>query len=114
MLSRKSTTLFVTLMVTIVLTGCAEGSNPLVNQPDPTGHISGFLDGLFHGWLIVLAFIGSALGGDYQIYDVHNNGVWYNLGFLMGIGAFSSTTKKVVTRTVDNRGYVIREETREE
>jgi len=37
----------------------------------------------------IFAFIGNIFGGHFGIYQVHNNGGWYDFGFLLGVGAFA-------------------------
>jgi uncharacterized membrane protein len=51
-----------------------------------------FLSGLWHGLLITLFFIISLFNDRVGIYEANNNGGWYNLGFLIGIGAFAGNT----------------------
>jgi len=51
----------------------------------------GFLSGLGHGILAVFAFIANLFGGEYDIYAANNTGVFYDLGFLLGIGALTSS-----------------------
>ena len=79
--------LFVSL--TLVLTACGT-ANPLKNTPlEETSKIYGFWNGMWDGWTVAFAFIGNLFGGNYGVYQVHNNGNWYDLGFLIGIGAFA-------------------------
>ena len=56
------------------------GSNPLMNQPDAQGHIAGIGLGLWHGVVSPVFF-----NKNVQIYEVHNNGSQYNLGFVLGL-----------------------------
>ena len=49
---------------------------------------SGFWMGLWHGIIAPFAFIGSLISDAIQIYDVNNNGGWYDFGFLLGAGTF--------------------------
>lgn len=53
-----------------------------------TEHIN-FLWGLLHGLLVVPNFVYSLFNDRVTIYQAGNDGVWYNLGFLLGIGAFA-------------------------
>lgn len=48
--------------------------------------VYGFWNGLWHGMIIGFTFIGSLFDHDIAIYAVHNNGGWYNFGFILGIG----------------------------
>jgi hypothetical protein len=66
----------------LALTACAPGGNPEANTgPDPAG----FLLGLWHGLIIVITFIISLFNSDVGIYEVQNNGGWYNFGYVLGI-----------------------------
>lgn len=94
------------ILIAIVLvfaTGCAPGSsvevntpestvqlttpglNPLANEPADNGRVAGVLDGLWHGLIAPVTAIGSFFNPDMQMYEVHNNGREYNLGFLIGV-----------------------------
>jgi len=73
------------LMVMVVaLTGCTAGPNPVVNAPDEEGHIAGFWSGLWHGIIAPITFIVSLFNHNVGVYEIHNNGGWYNFGFLLG------------------------------
>jgi hypothetical protein len=64
--------------------GCAAGPNVFRNTPGPDGHVAGFWLGLWHGFILPFAFVVSLLSDKVTIYEVHNSGTLYNLGFLMG------------------------------
>jgi hypothetical protein len=63
----------------------APGQNPQLNQTDDAGRISGFVQGLWHGIIAPVSVVGSFFNPAMQMYEVHNNGRDYNLGFLVGI-----------------------------
>lgn len=63
----------------------APGPNSLVNTPDARGRIAGALMGLWHGLISPVTLILSLFNSNVQIYEVHNNGREYNLGYLLGI-----------------------------
>ena len=71
----------------MVLTGCAAGPNPAVDTANEEGSIAGFWLGLWHGMIAVITWIISLFSSNVHFYEVHNNGGWYNFGFLLGIGA---------------------------
>jgi hypothetical protein len=48
------------------------------------GRIAGFWLGLWHGFICPVTFIISLFSDKVHLYEVHNNGGWYNFGFLMG------------------------------
>ena len=78
--------LFAVLMCAIILSGCAAGRNPLKGETmDSADGPAGFWRGLWHGIIAVIAFIVSWFKSSVSVYEVHNNGFWYNLGFLIGI-----------------------------
>jgi hypothetical protein len=70
--------------VLVALTGCAARPNELANQPVAGGTIAGFWQGVWQGLISPFAFIISLFNPAVGVYDVHNNGGWYNLGFLLG------------------------------
>jgi hypothetical protein len=73
--------------VLLIIAGCA-GPNKLVGTPvDPAHGVCDFFCGFWHGIIIFFSFIGSLLDSTINIYEVHNNGGWYNFGFMLGIGA---------------------------
>lgn len=47
--------------------------------------ISGFWFGLWNGLTVTFAWIGSLFSDDIAIYDVNNNGGWYDFGFWLGV-----------------------------
>lgn len=76
------------LALMALLAGCAT-ANPMLNVPAPDTHtVYGFLNGLWDGLTALFAFVGDLFGAHQAIYQVHNDGNLYDLGFLLGIGAF--------------------------
>jgi hypothetical protein len=71
----------------LVLASCAPGVNELANIPGQTGVVAGFWRGLWNGIIAPVTFIISLFNKGVQMYDVHNNGGWYNLGFFLGVTA---------------------------
>lgn len=63
----------------------APSPNPLVNTPDAQGNVEGVLMGLWHGVISPVTLIVSFFNNNVTIYDVHNNGNQYNLGFMLGV-----------------------------
>lgn len=72
----------------ILFTSCADVSDVDKCLPDDP---YGFWAGVWHGWIAPIAFIGSLFNDDIAVYAINNNGGWYTFGFLLGIGAFSSS-----------------------
>jgi len=64
----------------------APGSNPLLNTPDYHGTPAGFWRGLWHGIISPVTLVASFVTKqNVQMYEVHNDGPLYNLGFFLGI-----------------------------
>ena len=53
--------------------------------PGADGRRGGFLEGLWNGVIAPVTFIISLFTRNVQMYEVHNNGGWYNFGFLLGM-----------------------------
>lgn len=47
-------------------------------------HSAGFWLGLWHGISAPITFLISLVSPTIGVYEVHNNGHWYNFGFLVG------------------------------
>ena len=63
----------------------APGPNPLVNTADSRGRVAGTSLGLWHGIISPVTLVLSFINEGAQIYEVHNDGREYNLGFLLGV-----------------------------
>jgi len=86
----KRTILLVLLFVAlaVILTGCVPGDARYTAE-----NPAGFFWGFWHGLIVIISFvIGLFTGGEYTIYEAFNNGWRYNLGFLLGIGAFGGSS----------------------
>ena len=91
------------VILLVAITGCAPGSsvevttpetnvqlttpgtNPSVNEPAANGVVAGVVKGLWHGIIAPVTLIMSFFNDAVQMYEVHNNGREYNLGFLLGV-----------------------------
>ncbi len=78
------------LLLFFVLSSCAAGPNMLEKTPDENGKVAGFWKGLWHGLISPITFIISVFTKTVRFYEVHNNGSWYNFGFVLGAGLFLS------------------------
>jgi len=67
----------------ILISGCAPGPNPLAHTAG-AGPPAGFLLGLWHGAIIWITFFVSLFDPSVCVYEVHNAGWSYNLGFVIG------------------------------
>jgi hypothetical protein len=63
----------------------APGPNPMMNRPGVRGAVAGILLGLWHGIISPITLILSFLNPAVQMYEVHNDGAPYNLGFFLGL-----------------------------
>ncbi len=68
------------ICVILLFAGCGS-TNPL----EGSGQNFGFLSGIWDGFTILFAFVGKIFGMNINIYEVQNNGNWYNFGFIIGL-----------------------------
>jgi hypothetical protein len=61
------------------------GNNSRFKQPEAKP--AGFWAGVWHGNIAAITFVVSLFNKDVSIYETHNNGAWYNLGFLLGVSS---------------------------
>jgi hypothetical protein len=77
------TVLVLVLLLLNILAGCAPGPN------QSTDHgVAGFWLGLWQGFISPVVFVVSLFKSNLSIYEVHNNGAWYNFGYLFGLACF--------------------------
>jgi len=72
--------------IALFLIGCAAGFNPSLGIPDIDNNVAGFWMGLWHGIIIPITWIVSLFTDNVSIYEAHNSGGWYDLGFILGLG----------------------------
>ncbi|HEX6268708.1 MAG TPA: hypothetical protein VFZ43_00605 [Anaerolineales bacterium] len=100
---KKMFTLGLLVMLAAVMTGCGPGSsvqvttpdstmqlsapgpNPLINQPDVSGRVARAGAGLWHGVIAPATLLISFFNSNVRMYQVHNAGSEYDLGFLVGL-----------------------------
>jgi hypothetical protein len=75
------------LLLGLLLAACTAGPNALTDTPDVDGHVAGFWRGLWHGFFSPFTFVVSLFSDTVEVFEVHNNGGWYMLGFLIGASA---------------------------
>ncbi|MFY9814657.1 MAG: hypothetical protein WCF70_05880 [Dehalococcoidales bacterium] len=73
------------IVLMLLVAGCAPGPNPALNTLDAAGKTAGFWWGLWHGIISPVTFIISLFNKHVNIYDVYNDGNWYNFGFILGV-----------------------------
>ncbi|PMD83728.1 hypothetical protein BWI97_27085 [Siphonobacter sp. BAB-5405] len=80
-----------TILLMGLLSSCASIQNiSSCVKDEPVG----FIEGLIHGFFILPAFIISLFNDTVAIYAVNNNGHLYDLGFAIGVGSFSASTRQ--------------------
>lgn len=70
----------------LALAACAAGPNPEMGSAAGAGDPAGFFPGLWHGFISPITFLISLFTNDVNIYEVHNDGNWYDFGFVLGAG----------------------------
>lgn len=75
--------IFIFVMIIAAILIVATGWNMPVKQATET---AGFLAGIWHGFILPLTFIRSWFDPAVTLYQSLNNGFWYNLGFVLGLG----------------------------
>lgn len=66
----------------------APGPNPQEGTPNELGTIAGILMGIWHGFIALITLAISFFNPQVQMYEVHNDGTMYNLGFMLGLVLF--------------------------
>lgn len=74
----------VLLVFVVLMAGCAPGPNPLLGAAAAGHSPAGFWLGLWHGIILWVSFFISLFTHEVSVYEVHNTGWPYNLGFLLG------------------------------
>lgn len=82
---KKFLVLSLLLMVILSLTACAAGPNVLADSETDDAEIAGFWLGLWHGFISPVTFVISLFNDTVNVYEVFNNGGWYNFGFMFGM-----------------------------
>ena len=88
MSKRQAARAAVMVAAVLVLAACAAGANTVAqaNQPDAAG----FWLGLWQGLISPITFLISLFNNHVNIYEVNNNGNWYNFGFMLGVAVIFS------------------------
>jgi hypothetical protein len=89
------------IVAILALAGCVPGDG--ANTP---ANPAGFFWGIWHGWLAPISLLIGLVNGDIRVYEVHNIGWWYDLGFYVaiigGFGGFSLFRKGKKGRRSDD------------
>ena len=82
--------LILLLFVVMLIAACTAGVNPEIDSAAPDGDVAGFFMGLWHGFIAPITFFISLFTDNVNLYEVHNNGNWYDFGFVLGAGLLFS------------------------
>jgi hypothetical protein len=80
--------LVVVLLLLSILAGCAPGPNHSNGTASEHDGVAGFWLGVWQGFIAPFVFVVSLFRRGLNIYEVHNNGAWYNFGYLFGLACF--------------------------
>jgi hypothetical protein len=86
MIRRAKRMLLVLLFVAFLLAGCTAGPNSQESVAGKGGELAGFWLGLWQGIISPITFVISLFRDSVSIYEIHNNGNWYDFGFVLGAG----------------------------
>ena len=74
------------LVIALVLAACTAGPDPELGTAAGDGVVAGFWLGLWHGIIAPVTFVVSLFTDSVALYEVHNSGNWYDVGFFLGFG----------------------------
>lgn len=94
---RRAFFLIVMVLLALFLAGCGPGPNTAMVTPAPNGE-AGFFLGVWHGLIVLVTFVVSLFNDQVSIYEVHNNGGWYNFGYIIGLGSALGGSAKASSR----------------
>ncbi len=83
--TRRGGAVALVVLGVLLLGACAAGPNVAEN---PGGY--GFWWGLWQGAILPVTFIVSLFTDTVSVYEIDNNGNWYDVGFVLGIALFSA------------------------
>ena len=69
------------LILILTVTTCAPNNERFETTP------AGFWAGIWHGFIAWITFIIGLFTDSVRMYELNNNGGWYDFGFLLGLGA---------------------------
>ncbi len=82
----------------LAVSACTAGPNPEAGTAPDGGEVAGFWFGLWHGVIAPITFLASLLVDGVGVYEVHNNGAWYDGGFVLGLGFIVGGSSHGATR----------------
>ena len=87
--------IYIFLAIVILFSGCADAQHV---EHCVKGHVYGFWGGIWHGSIMFFSLIGSWFNDDIAVYAINNNGGWYNLGFVFGIGGLLRLIRALLSK----------------
>ncbi|MGZ4471879.1 MAG: hypothetical protein ACXVW2_05480 [Nocardioidaceae bacterium] len=87
MVGSRARRVLVLALVAVLVAGCAAGPNAMAGKGVDQ---AGFWLGLWQGLISPITFLVSLFNDQVGIYEVHNNGNWYNFGFMLGVSTVFS------------------------
>ena len=78
--------LVLVVLLMLVLAACMAGPNAEIGSATEGETAAGFVFGLWHGIIAPVTFIVSLFTDNVNLYEVHNDGNWYDFGFVLGAG----------------------------
>jgi len=75
------TTFVLVLLLLNILSGCAAGTKQFKGTVSEHDKVAGF----WQGFIAPFVFVASLFKNNLVIYEVHNNGAWYDFGYLFGL-----------------------------
>jgi hypothetical protein len=92
--TKRITQFAVIVSLLLLATACTAGSDSFSGTKP-----AGLLAGLWHGIIAPITLIWGIFDKSVKVYEVMNTGWWYDLGFLIGVGALcgggSQTARRV-------------------
>jgi hypothetical protein len=85
MRTRRALAIVAGVLLLLALSSCAAGPNPEVGTVEDA---PGFWMGLWHGIILPVTFVISLFTDNVSVYDVANDGNWYDFGFFLGLLLF--------------------------
>ncbi len=93
MMNRKKLLIILLIFMLFILSGCMPGDGSYTNnQP------ANIFSGIWHGWIAPISLIRGFFNSNIRLYEVHNTGWAYDLGFYLailgGFGGIAFSRKK--------------------
>ncbi len=83
---RRRALVVMTVGAVLLLGACAAGANDVAGTAAAGGgEPAGFLLGVWHGFIVLFTLVISLFSDSVSIYEVHNTGAAYDIGFVIGV-----------------------------